>query len=362
MKWWEGYSGVNCTFALDYNSVIEGNKLFFSNDPSRFLEFSNQDIKALNGTTSGFELQNSKFESLDVIKYKSLNISNTDLTFDIPQQIENEFTLILKCRVNQSTVFLCNNTSDYGPTFGVGLHNNTVSTGSDDWIWSCSGFLPSENKTPNNSTFDIKTLVIKGNMNSKEVYFYTEYGVIKVPTNSSAFTSGFLVPKTYSTLGYISSDRRWSINSDIIAYGIFDKILTEEQITDLKNKIDLEFKISRSKNQIFKKDLFLENTFQATKSIRSFVKESISEHSLEGNQHSILYKNTKTIIDIVLEEGLPIVTKLYLYERYTGELLKVTYSNSKGQFTFLDLKEDIEYIIRASDNKYQFQSILKDYN
>ena len=381
MKWWEGYSGVNCTFALDYNSIIEGNKLFFSNDPSRFLEFSNQNIKALNGTTSGFELQNSKFESLDVIKYKSLNISNTDLTFDIPQQIENEFTLILKCRVNQSTVFLCNNTSDYGPTFGVGLHNNTVSTGPDDWVWSCSGFLPSENKTPNKSTFDIKTLVIKGNMNSKEVYFYTEYGVIKVPTNSSAFTSGFLVPRTYSTLGYTLSDRRWSINSDIIAYGIFDKILTEEQVTDLKNKLDLEFKISRSKNQIFKKDLFynpislknklkvklqtlntLENTFQATKSIRSFVEESISEHSLEGNQHNILYKNTKTITDIVLEEGLPIVTKLYLYERYTGELLKVTSSNSKGQFTFLDLKEDIEYIIRASDNKYQFQSILKDYN
>ena len=75
-----------------------------------------------------------------------------------------------------------------------------------------------------------------------------------------------------------------------------------------------------------------------------------------------MYKNTKTITDIVLEEGLPVITKLYLYERYTGELLKVTSSNSKGQFTFLDLKEDIEYIIRASDNKYQFQSILKDYN
>ena len=361
MKWWEGYSGVNCTFALDYNSVVTDDKVFFSNDSSKFLSFLNGQSKAKNASTKGFELENFTFKNVDINQYKSLNISNTDLAFSEPQPIENEFTLILKCRVNQSTVFLCNTTSDYGPTFGVGLHNGVVSTWSDDWGWSCSGFLPPD-KTPNKSVFDIKTLVIKGNMSSKEVYFYTEYGTIQVPKNSTAFTTGFLIPRTYSTLGYKRPDGSWRINSDIIAYGIFDGILSDSQVENLKNSIDSEFKLNTIKTRIENLKT-LEEQFQATKSVRPFIKETVlDEEKGQMYSYNILYKNIKSITDIVLEEGVPVVTKLYLYERHTGQLIKVTSSNSLGIFSFLDLEVDLEYIVRASDSKYQFHSIIKDYN
>lgn len=381
MKWWEGYSGINCTFAIDFNSVVTDDKVFFSNDSSKFLSFLNGQSKAKNASTKGFELENFTFKNVDINQYKSLNISDTDLAFSEPQPIENEFTLILKCRVNQSTVFLCNTTSDYGPTFGVGLHNNTVSTGSDDWVWSCSGFLPPD-KSPNKSVFDIKTLVIKGNMSSKEVYFYTEYGTIQVPKNSTAFTTGFLIPRTYSTVGYKIPDGRWRVNSDIIAYGIFDGILSDSQVENLKNSIDSEFKLNIIKTKVLEEDFYsqpimlrdkfktrienlktLEERFQATKSVRTFIKETVLDAE-KGQMYSynILYKNTKSITDIVLEEGVPVVTKLYLYERHTGQLIKVTSSNSLGVFSFLDLEVDLEYIVRASDSKYQFHSIIKDYN
>ena len=107
----------------------------------------------------------------------------------------------------------------------------------------------------------------------------------------------------------------------------------------------------------------LEEQFQATKSVRTFIKETVlDEEKGQMYSYNILYKNIKSITDIVLEEGVPVVTKLYLYERHTGQLIKVTSSNSLGIFSFLDLEVDLEYIVRASDSKYQFHSIIKDYN
>ena len=54
--------------------------------------------------------------------------------------------------------------------------------------------------------------------------------------------------------------------------------------------------------------------------------------------------------------------KLFLYERNTGVLIKTTFSDTEGNFSFLNLNKDLEYFVTANDNKYQFQSVIKNYN
>lgn len=380
MRWWEGFTGINCTFALDSTSITTENRVYFSNDTSRFLTLTNGINKAKTGITRGLKFENFKLESLNINEYQSLNIFNTNLLFDTPLPITDEFTLILKCKINQSTVFISNSSSEYGPTFGIGINENIRSEVSSDFVWRFSGF------TPDIATYkiaqDIKTIVIKGTMSTKDIYVYTDTEVFKIPTDSVSFTTGFLVPRTYTTLGYNHTNPvLWCLNSDIIAFGIFDKALSDIQIEKLKNDIDSEFKIKTIeiekpfynssfsdfsiKNQLkinFSNFNTFDNYFQSSKAVKNNIKESIYNINYSLNVSNNLYKNVKNIKDIVLEEGVPIQTKLYLYEKSTGQFLKTTNSNKLGEFIFLDLDVNANYIVRASDKKYQFQSILKDYN
>ena len=379
MRWWEGYPGVSCTFCIDSSSIVTEDKVYYSNNPSKFLTLANGKNKVRTGSTQGPYFVDASLLSLKLKEYRSLLIKDTDLTFNTPEAIEDEFTIFLKCKVNQSTVFLCNSSSDHGPTFGVGLHNNAVDTGSDDWVWSCAGFLPTTGH--NRNFFDIKTLVIKGKMSTKDVSFYTDFGIYKVPIGSTSFTSGFLVPRSYTTIGYKQANKRWTVNSDIIAYGIFNKILTDKQVEDLKSKVDSEFLISNIatdvensfesslKNLSFKRlqvkptaSNTMDTSFQTSKPVKNILLETTPKLESDVKVTNILYKAVKNISDVVLEEGLPIRTKLYLYEKFTGQLIKTTSSNNLGEFVFSGLEPHLEYIVRASDHKYQFKSILKDYN
>lgn len=386
MNWWSGYSEIECTFALDANSNITNEKVFFTNKPSRYLTFLNGTSKARVQKTFGYKYTNFTLSNLDLHEYTSLNISDTNLIFDTPQPIEDSFTLILKCKVNQSTVFLSNNAYNFGPTFGVNVNSNIIDIQDDAGAWSCSGYttgdLFSQEKKFAMLRSDIKTLVIKGRMSTKEVYFYTDYGKFKVPIDSAAFNNtNFLTSKTYETLGYSHTEMPWRINSDIIAYGIFNGVMSEDQVTETLNNIDEEFKIGvknvknfepslafspikiNNKLEVNLKDSLMNQTFfQSSKPVKPFIKYNYPNINFTIKSNNILYHKVIEIKDIVLEEGIPVITKLYLYEKFSGQLLKTTNSNKLGQFIFTRLDPILDYVVRASDPKYQFQSILKDYN
>ena len=382
MSWWNSIPNSNCIFALDSTSKLLGDSLYFNNDLNRHLKLQVGTVVKKDQTIVGQKPNTNDPMALHV--YKSLSINKGNLFFDEPIYIGNNFTIILKCKVNQSTIFLSNNGTNLGPTYGIGIQNNSAYTETSDHAWRFEGFITESEIPYSQRQFklktDIKTLIITGDMSTKDVSVYTEVGYYKVPKDSNAFVStGFLQPRSYTNIGYHNSTDFWKLNTDIIAYGIFNRQMNSEEITIIDNAIETELKIkvipsdfsnkSESYVGVSLKNLeyFLnpsrsyENNFQASKPIRSFIKNL--DYGLNITEHeNILYKNTKNISDIVLEENVPIKTKLYLYEKYTGQLLKTTNSDSLGRFTFLDLNPQLDYIIRSSDPKYHFQSVLKDYN
>lgn len=88
----------------------------------------------------------------------------------------------------------------------------------------------------------------------------------------------------------------------------------------------------------------------------------VSTSPSKGKAGSILYERLFNLSDQILEEGLPIRCEVFLYEKLTGVLLKTAISDLEGYFTFYNLSTSLEYLISANDNKYQFKSIIKNYN
>lgn len=381
MSWWNSIPNSSCIFAIDANSKLIGDLLYFNNDSNRYVKLQAGTVKT-DETISGQKPNTNSPMGLHV--YKSLSISKGNLLFDEPIYIGNNFTIILKCKVNQSTIFLSNNGTNLGPTYGIGIQNNSAYTETSDHAWRFEGFITESEIPYSQRQFklktDIKTLIITGDLALKDVSVYTETGIYKVPKDSNAYVStGFLQPRSYTNIGYHNSSDYWKLNTDIIAYGIFNRQINLEEIDTINTAIDTELKIKVIPSDFFDKSKSYvgiplgsleyilnssrsyENTFQASKPLKTFIK-NVSHDLNNVEYNNILYKNVKNIMDIVLEENVPVKTKLYLYEKYTGQLLKTTDSNSLGSFSFLDLDTKLDYIVRASDPKYHFQSILKDYN
>ena len=57
---------------------------------------------------------------------------------------------------------------------------------------------------------------------NKNVSFITTYGTYVVPSDSLAFTT-FLQTQTYEVIGYLTSSQDWSVDADIISYGLFNR-------------------------------------------------------------------------------------------------------------------------------------------
>lgn len=380
MKWWEIPQNCNCVFALDANSKTETNKVFFTSNPARFLTIVNNTARVYQSLTSGFVHKNLKNGSpMYNYSYDSLSVDKTNLIFDIPLLLPDNFTIVLKCKVKQNSVLMSNNGSNYGLTFGIGNYEQR-----DEGYWRVQGFnagsgvYTKAQLVPYSGNY-IQTVVLKGSLSGRDVTFKTDYGSYKVPVDSSAFLS-FLRNQTYTHVGYSSSEN-WQPNLDIIAYGIFDKIISPEEEASVFSSIEDQF--------FFKKNLFSFNTElnYLTESLKlhkellkpkAFYKDDFigvyEPMLLETsfiNQNTIksevvvkqaLYSEFEHIHDVVLEEGVPVKVKLFLYERNTGELVKTTLSDKDGVFSFLNLNKDLEYFITANDNKYQFQSVVKNYN
>ena len=378
MKWWEMTSNCNCIFALDSQSDIVADKVFFSNNSNRFLTILNGNEKVRRSKMGG--ITRKTFEFISPIKsysYDCLAIYKTNLLFDNPIVLPKNFTIILRCSVRDYTILLSNTSVNYGLTFGTG-------SSSDDNLWRFDGYtsgLEYNSNLKNISHKDIiQTVVLKGSLDLKDVDIFTDYGEYKIPIESTAFQK-FLKNQEYSLIGHSISDSYWRPNLDIIAYGLFDKVFSEEEVSDVITQIENQFLLKEIITSVTNKSLYNLLTIGSSKNTTSYqplnlllstvyklptdtviITPTSGKEITYTETLSVLYKKVKDIFDIVLEEGNPIQTKLYLLEKNTNLLIKTTMSNKEGEFYFYNLSTDFEYVVTANDPKYQFQSIIKNYN
>lgn len=178
MAWWSKIKPESeCLFALDSNSVIEEDKIFFTNKPSRFLTFLGPKKRTRVGVVKG---QVSR-EGGAIKEFKALKIDRTNLLFDYPLQLPNNFTIILKCTVNTSSKFLSNNGTDFGPAYKVDPNSSIPEEGS----WILEGFRSDSTVLGNKrfeERYDLQTVILSGSIDSKSVYIKTNYGKELTPS------------------------------------------------------------------------------------------------------------------------------------------------------------------------------------
>lgn len=367
MSWYD-IENVNCIFALDYNSEIDeiNSKIKFTNDNTRVLTAHNPELNSVKKEIiKSYEIINYSYsEPTNISEYKTLRLNKKMFNFDVPVELTNEFTLIIKCRVNTPSLIL--SATGEGLNHGPAFEATPLSSDSIYWYsWRIHSYqsgqdYPYESRLKGSSG-TIVTMILKGNLGLKNVQMITNYGTYTIPTNSNSFNY-FLKPQLLEVLGYVYSDLTWLPNINIVAYGLFDKELSETQVSTLLDTVDSDFLISKkdlnlksNKKELlnfykFYKPQKLENTF------RTEIFES--EHIIEDTS----IKKYTSIKDYVFEENTPVITTLFLLERQTGRLVAKTTSNSNGYFEFININIDLEYIVVTPDKKYQYKSILKDYD
>lgn len=389
-KWFNVVDTVDCIFAIDGNSGIDKDGVTFSNYPLKRLSF----INGINDSSKR-SYTGKIFPEKSIKTYRSLYIDNSNLLFETPLELPGKFTLILKTGVNSSSTFLSNDGVDFGPAFAV-------ESGNSRGKWRINGFetmydIPNE-ILELNKRGSIHTFIIKADLSSKSVEFITDFGRYSLPLDSLAFTY-FLKNQTYTTLGhYHTTSSEWRLDADIIAYGIFEGVLNDTEIDQILNKIDDQFLIHetplgsdlREGLSVIQDSIYFNTKFSEPPTVTSWDYEKItnfdiylndskevhiasesSVNSFEKNTHVLVYKivyedvryfkNSYQIEDYVYEEGEPVISKVFLYERATGALVQTTRSNSEGFFKFSNLDKTLDYFVHSSDKKYQFKSIVKDY-
>ena len=371
MAWWNQYPGINPIFTFDATSpagagvgMAHNHKIISNINQGAGRVFPSSILSNLGGSIEG---------------YQTLRFNKSELQLSPAIKIPREFTMILKVKLYTSSTFLSNNGSNYGLIYGTGASE------ASDGLWRMYGYTsPQGNRNlqqrlkedlPN--IFDV---VLKGNAVTKSCTLSINGTTHVIPPSSGLFDN-FLKPDySFATIGDSYGNTTWVPNADVIAYGLFDSEMSEEQLEQVFLNIDLQFKktsvdrASKVFNILPIEPRKYKNTYgdYTTQLIEILKEKPITDYNKKflyslnilkgGTVYNVLYKNVHDIVDQVLEEGVPVAVKLYLYHKATGQLVKTTISSNSGWFSFYDLDEEQEYIVSASDNKKQFKSIIKDYD
>lgn len=71
--------------------------------------------------------------------------------------------------------------------------------------------------------------------------------------------------------------------------------------------------------------------------------------------------NSNSVIQSqVLELGYPVARKVYLHDRNSGELVGVTWSDDKGNYSFGGLQAGREYYVLAIDHQKKYNAVVQD--
>lgn len=374
--WWNTYPD-SCIFAIDSSSTKVSETVLLSSDKKNILIAEKNKNNTFNKRmVSAFIETNFRYDLNYTYKYNSLNISKNNLIFKSVFTIPSEFTFILKCKVNSNSVFL--NKSSSTDNYGLVLEMSQVNPSPLSYNWRVASTITGEDYPEDNkkgSLKGIETVILKGSTIEKTGSIMTNYGTYPIQLDS--FSSFF--NKAISVLGSTSSSiNDWGLDADIIAYGLFNKNFSNEELQNILTEIDTEFlvekvktktqplllsseKYHQSKDKVVKNNLFKTTSvpYYSQVAFKNFSSRLLSDDLLSD---SLIINNVTNIEDYVYEEGRPVKVRLYLYERHSGQLISKVWSNLDGYFEFVNLDSNLDYVVTAHDPKYQFRSIIKNYN
>lgn len=392
MSWYD-IPNVNCLFALDHNSRFNGSspsRLYYSNDPNKYLIISSPNAtKARKELVTGISMKNFELvpDKSQIKSYLSLRLENCFLTYQQPPRLPEEFTLILKTRLKGPSIFLDTDNTSGGYNFC--FNYETLGQADSVWYtWRMSGFSSGQEYHPairEKGKDSLMTVVIKGSRITNKVLMITDYGTYELneEITPSVFGSGGWIKDTpIIQMGYSSGSSNWDPNANIIAYGLFDKDLNQEELEQTLSDIDSEFLFSNEnitlKKYILGTDFSFKDYFKKTKIFKNSNQLSFSTPVLKPNANidykslvikskiiqldTQIFEDYVFIRDYVFKENIPVQTNLYLIERQSGQILKRTKSDTTGFFEFTDLDPNLEYIIISPDGMYQYKSVIKDYD
>lgn len=370
--WWNIVTNSNPIFAIDSTSQIEfeGSVLRYANNPNNYFvsqAFTKNAVEKSNCYGTKAYNYTQLFDYF--YSYKSLRFKKISFKFKEVLNYPENFTLILCTKVYTNSCFLGKSKTgaDHGPAW------ERVPESSQQYVYNwrydleITGQNYSYNKREEVLNPHISYVVYTGNLGTGKVKAYTPYGVYDL-TIGKHFRSDVNI----DLLGFTSTS--WNIDADIIAFGVFDKEFTTEEISSVLSKIETDFKIdqkvistSKSTQLLFNNSIeeLITNSEKIKMNLYNFYKPIIQK-SNNMLSEKIYTKNLKiskyhNISDYIYEEGQPVISKIFLIERRTGQLIATTMSNQLGYFEFKDIDKNLEYMVISPHKQYQFKSVLKDY-
>ncbi len=370
--WWNLVTNSNPIFAIDSTSQIdiEGSVLRYANNPNNYFvsqSFTKNSVEKSN--CYGYKTANYTPLFDYLYTYKSLKFKKICFRFKEVLNYPENFTLILYTKVQTNSCFLGKSSigADHGPVW------ERVPVNSQTYVynWRYGSEVTGQNysytKREEISNPHISYVVYTGNLNTGKVKAYTPHGLYNL-TTSRHFKSDINI----DLLG--ASGNSWNIDADIIAFGVFDKEFTTEEISSVLSKIETDFKIDQKVMSTSNTDqLLASNSTTEIMTTSEKIKMNLYNFYKPAIQKSnnlllekVYTKNLKiskssNISDYIYEEGQPVVSKIFLIERITGQLIATTVSNPSGYFEFKDIDKNLEYIVISPHRQYQFKSVIKDY-
>ena len=368
-KWYNILPGVNCVFAMDYDCPVNynGTIINYTNNNSKTLTALDGLVnKAYKTEFSAYKVKEYRYLLDTIYKYKALRLDNINFRAPDPIVLPENCTIIFVGKVESSSVFM-GREEIYN--WGLRIDNSNNEDYRHSWRVDSAVFKSLHNITEKDSTrfgTYVDTVILKGNKFTTNVECITSYGTIK--HNSNKYISQ-QVPH-YSIIGY--KDNIYRPDAYIVAYGIFDKQLSQEEIDTVLGKIDEQFLVSSSSSssssitvqKLSEYEVDLDSYLGTPNMVEIKSHKVVEGSALIDTEYYIKDININEygeIKDYIYEEEEPTATKLFLIDRDTGKHVATTFSNSNGYFEFKSIDKSREYLVVAPHLNYQFRAIVKDY-
>ena len=366
-KWYNILPGVNCVFAMDYDCPVNynGTIVNYTNDNSKTLTALDGLVNKVYKTEfSAYKVKEYRYLLDTIYKYKALRLDNINFRAPDPIILPENCTIIFVGKVESSSVFM---SREDGYNNGLCIDNHNNENYRRSWGVDSAVFKSLHNMTEKDSTrlgTYVDTVILKGNKFTTNVECITSYGTIKHNSN------GYINQQAphFSIIGY--QDNTNKPDAYIVAYGVFDKQLSQEEIDTVLEKIDEQFLVSSSSSSSITIQKLSEyevdlDSYLGTSNIVELKSHKVIEGSVlidtEYYLKDININEYGEIKDYIYEEEEPTATKLFLIDRDTGKHIATTFSNSNGYFEFKSIDKSREYLVVAPHLNYQFRAIVKDY-
>ena len=368
-KWYNVLPGVNCVFAMDYDCPVNynGTIVNYTNDNSKVLTALDGLVNKVYKTEfRAYKVKEYRYLLDTIYKYKALRLDKVNFRAPDPIILPENCTVIFVGKVESSSIFM---SRENRYNHGLCIDNHTNENSRHSWRIDSAIFRSPHKRTEKDSTrfgTYVDTVILKGNKFTTNVECITSYGTIKHNSNKYINQQA----PNFSIIGF--QDNLYKPDAYIVAYGVFDKQLSQEEIDTVLEKIDEQFLVSSSSSssssitvqKLSKYEVDL-NSYLGTPNMLELKSHKVVEGSvLVDTEYYIKDININEygeIKDYIYEEEEPTATKLFLIDRETGKYIATTFSNSNGYFEFKSIDKSREYLVVAPHLNYQFRAIVKDY-